>query len=294
MTDDELQQQRREKWHLDGRPVRTFDEASAFVESTGFCLMYPLQLPVLLPTFIGAWAGSDEKLPTWQHAYSDPRAQAATDLMVRLLRNHTAYEANLFDDNNAFLLSASVFPFFYALVGERNPKQPPKPGARSEYSQLACDAFGVVQKHGPITKQRLQETLGGGISVVALDRALGELWSKLRITRVDYQAKEGASWDVLYRWSPDAVREGASLSVGESLSALITRYLDCVIAADQQELESFFGNFVPRSRVKETVNALVAARELEFVRVGNRTLIQITPAKPAIAMPSQSISRVKS
>jgi|SRR5262245_31452949 len=294
MTDDELQQQRREKWHLDGRPVRTFEEASAFIESTGFSLMYPLPQPVLVPTFIGAWAGSDEKLPTWQHAYSDPRAQDATDLMVRLLRNHTAYEANLFDDNNAFLLSASVFPFFYALVGERNPKQLPKAGARSEYSQLACDAFEVLQKHGPITKQRLKETLGGGISVLALDRALGELWSKLRITRVDYQAKEGASWDVLYRWSPDAVREGASLSVGESLSALITRYLDCVIAADQQELESFFGNFVPRSRVKETVNTLVGARELEFARVGNRTLIQITPAKPAIAVPAQPVSRVKS
>jgi len=97
--------------------------------------------------------------------------------------------------------------------------------------------------------------------------------------RVDYNPAEGAFWDVLYRWSPDAVREGVNLSVGESLSALITKYLDCVVAADQQELESFFGNFVPRSRVKEAINALLAARELSFIRVGNRSLIQITPAK---------------
>jgi hypothetical protein len=279
MTDHDLDQFRREKWHLDGRPVRTLDDARAFIESVGFCLMYPLKQPVLAPTFIGAWAGSDERLPTWQHAFADPRAQEATDLMVRLLRDRSAYEANLFDENSAFLIASSIFPYFYALVGERNPKQVPKPGPRSEYSQLACDTFAAVQRGGPISKQKMREVLGGSVSFVALDHALGELWSRLRITRVDYNPAEGASWDVLYRWSPDAVREGISLSVGEALSALLSKYLDCVIAADQQELEAFFGNFVPRSRVKEAVNALLAARELDFIRVGNRSLIQITPPK---------------
>jgi hypothetical protein len=95
---------------------------------------------------------------------------------------------------------------------------------------------------------------------------------------VDYKEGEGAFWDVLFRWAPDAVREGINLSIGEALSALLSEYLDCVIAADQSELESFFGNLVPRSRVKETVNALIAARELSFVRVGSRSLVQIAAA----------------
>jgi hypothetical protein len=200
---------------------------------------------------------------------------------VRLLRERDAYEANLFDENNNFLVAASIFSYFYALVGERNPKQPPKPGPRSEYSQLACDAFEVIRREGPVSKQRMQEVLGGSISLAALDHALGELWSKLRITRVNYSPSEGSSWDVLYRWSPDAVREGMNLSVGEALTALISKYLDCVVAADQPEVEAFFGNFVPRSRVKEAVNALLAARELDFIRVGSRSLIQIMPPKPA-------------
>jgi hypothetical protein len=72
-----------------------------------------------------------------------------------------------------------------------------------------------------------------------------------------------------------------NLSVGEALTALVSKYLDCVVAADQQEVEAFFGNFVPRSRVKEAINALLAARELDFIRVGSRTLIQITPPKAA-------------
>jgi hypothetical protein len=278
----DLEQLRREKWHLDGRAVRTFDDARLFLESVGFCMMYPMRQQALVPTFIGAWVGSDQQLPDWQHAFADQRAQDATEVMVRLLRERAAYEANRFDENNAFLIAASIFPYFYALVGERNPKLAPKPKPHSEYSQLACDAFELIRRDGPISKQKMRDELGGSVSFVALDHALGELWSRLRITRVDYNPAEGAFWDVLYRWSPDAVRDGINLSVGESLSALISKYLDCVVAADQQELESFFGNFVPRSRVKEAINALLAARELSFIRVGNRSLIQITPAKAEV------------
>lgn len=279
MTEQELQQQRLAKWHLDGNSVRTIEDARAFIESVGFSLLYPVKPPVLVPTFVGAWVGSDDRLPTWQHAFADPRARDAQELMVRLLRERAAYEANLFDENNAFLVAASVFPYFYALVGERNPKQPPKAGPRSEYSQLACDAFDLIRRDGPIPKPTMQAKLGGSLSEAALDRALLELWSKLRITRVDYTPEEGASWDVLYRWAPDAVREGISLSVAEALTALITKYLDCVVAEEPGEVESFLSNVIGRSRVKEATNALLAARELTFVHVGNRSMLQVTPPK---------------
>jgi hypothetical protein len=286
MTDHELDQLRREKWHLTGHPVRTLEEARSFLESVGFCFLYPLRPAVPVPTFIGAWTGAQENLPTWQHAFADPRAQEATGLMVRLLRERTAYEANLYDENNAFLIAGSIFPYFYALVGERNPREAPKPKPHSEYSQLACDAFELIRRKGPIAKQQMREDLGGSISLAALDHALAELWSKLRITRVDYHPSEGASWDVLYRWSPEAVREGINLSVAEALSALLSKYLDCVVAAEQTELEAFFGNFVPRSRVREAINALLSARELSFVRVGTRSLLQMTPLKPAANLAS--------
>src|SRR6266581_935457 len=280
MTSDELIQLRREKWRIRGNSVRTLEDARSFIESVGLCLTYPSQPPMPLPTFIGAWHGSDQQLPQ-QRAFLDPRARDATDLMVRLLRDKSAYEANLGDENNALLLSASIFPYFYTLVGERNPKQAPQPGPRSPYSELACDTYKIIHRKGPISKLKLLEEVGKGISVPALDKSLAELWSKLRITRVDYDEREGASWDVLHRWSPQAVSEGVNFSVGEALSALLSKYLDCVIAADRQELESFFGNFVPRSKVREAVNALLSARELSFVPVRNRSLIQVTQAQPS-------------
>ena len=281
MTDLELQQLRREKWRLDGKAVRTIEQARAFLEEVGFCLMYPHRPALLVPTFIGAFIGSDDRLPEWQHAFKDPRAPEATELMVRLLREQSAFEANLFGENNGLLVAASVFPYFYALMGERNPKQAPKAGSRSPYSPLACDAFELICRDGPISKQKLQEGLGGSVSLVALDGALGELWSKLRITRVDYKASEGSVWDVLYRWAPEAVKEGVGISVQEALTALLSKYLDCVIAVEPAELEIFLGNFIARSKVRDAVNALLAARELSFVHVSGKSMLQITPEKVA-------------
>ncbi|HEX3820793.1 MAG TPA: crosslink repair DNA glycosylase YcaQ family protein [Candidatus Sulfotelmatobacter sp.] len=282
MTDLELQQLRRERWRLDGKPIRTIEEARAFLEDVGFCLMYPQRPPMLLPTFIGAFAGSDDGLPEWRHAFKFPRGGEATDLMVRLLRERAAFEANPFDENNGFLIAASVFPYFYALNGERNPRLAPKAGSRSAYSALAADVYSLIERNGPLSKRTMQETVGGSISTPALDKALGELWSKLRITRVDYKADEGSVWDLLYRWAPEPVKEGVGLSVPEALSALISKYLDCVIAADESELEAFLGNFVARSKVKDAVNALLSARELSFVHIAGKSMLQITPAKTAV------------
>jgi hypothetical protein len=278
MTDRELQELRREKWRAAGNPARTLEDLSAFLESVGFCLMYPQKPMPLVPTFIAAFTGQDSNLPTWQTAFSDLRAQEATELMVRLLRQRAAYEANLFGENN-FLVAASVFSYFYALVGDRSPRRTPKAGVRSEYGDLARDAFEVIRNNGPVSRQKLLEVLGGGVSAAALDRALGELWCKLRITRVDYEPRVGPSWDALYRWSPEAVRQGINLSVAEALSALISKYLDCVIAAEAQEVEDFFSHLVPRSKVKDALNALLAARELAFVHVAHRSLLQVSPAR---------------
>jgi len=285
MTDPELHELRRHKWHLDGRSVRTIEDGREFLDSVGFCLMYPVSAQdqgvrgaaeIILPTFIGAWAGSNEKLPTRQKAFVDPRAREATELVVHLLREHSAYETSVFGENN-LLVAASVFPYFYALAGDRNPRQ--EPSADRSLSPLAQDVLGGIQRAGPVTKRRLAETLGGDLSEAALDRALAELAARLRIARVDYNPRDGSSWDVLYRWAPEAVNEGMHLAVPAALSALLSKYLDCVIAADEKEIGDCFLPLISRFKVKQALNALLAARELEFVHVGNRTLVQLTPAR---------------
>jgi len=281
MTDSELHELRRHKWRLDGRPVRAVEEAREFMESVGFCLMFPVAVQgaaagIVLPTLIGAWNGGEENLPTRQKAFADPRAHEATELAVRLLRERSAYEASVFGEDN-LLVAASVFPYFYALAGDRNPRQDPR--SDRSLSPLGQDVFGAIQRAGPVTKRRLAETLGGALSEAAMDRALSELAARLRITRVDYNPRDGSLWDVLYRWSPEAVNEGMHLSVAVALSALLSKYLDCVIAAAEKEIADFFSPLVARTKVKEALNALLAARELEFVHVGKRMLVQVAPER---------------
>ena len=286
MHEQQLQDLRREKWRLNGQPVRTVEDARAYIDSVGFCLLYPQRPPVLAPTFVGAYRGNDEKLPTAQLAFADPEAHAAKELMLHLLRERSAYETKVFPENN-FIVSAAVFPYFYGLMGDRNPRQMPKAGARSEYSPLALHTFQVIQNDGPISKQRLRQQLGGAISESALDRALEELWARLRITRVDYKRDEGVFWDEMFRWSPEAVRRGTQVSVAESLTALVSKYLDCVLAAQQEEVEQFFASLIGRARVREAINALQAARELHFVHVGGRVMLQISSLQTQFARDSR-------
>lgn len=275
MTDLELQQQRKAKWRVDGKAVRTIEDARAWLDEVGMCLAYPLRPALALPTWIGAYTGSGERLPDARHAFSDARAREAEELMVRLLREKTAFESNLLGETN-LLVAASLFPYFYALVVAQEKKGTAK---GEKLSPLAHDVLNVIQQKGPVGKQQLRALLKGELSLAALDRALSELWSRLKITRVGYSEGEGALWDTFARWAPKPLKEGASLSTGEALSAVLSKYLDAAIAAEQGEIEDVLSHLAPRSRIKEAVNALLAARELAFLRVGARTLVQIAPVR---------------
>jgi 23S rRNA pseudouridine2605 synthase len=279
MTELELQQQRAQIWSTNGNPVLTLEDARAFVERVGFCLMYPERSLPLMPTLIGAYVGSSQGLPDQKHAFADPRARQATDLMVRLLRERAAYEASL-SGGTGLIIAAQLFPYFYALVSDRNPKAPPRPKTQGmEISPLAVVVFEAIQKQGPMSKGQLREAVGRELSGAALERALGELWAILKITRVDYREDQGAFWDVLYRWAPETVKEGINVSAPEAISALVSKYLEAVVAASQEEIEDFFSSrLTSRSKVRDAINALLAARELSFVVVGSKTLIRLTPA----------------
>jgi len=65
----------------------------------------------------------------------------------------------------------------------------------------------------------------------------------------------------------------------EALTALVSKYIDCVRAVSQEEVENFFSPLVGRARVRDAINALQAARELGFVHVGSRVMLQTTDVR---------------
>jgi hypothetical protein len=86
-----------------------------------------------------------------------------------------------------------------------------------------------------------------------------------------------------------------NLSIPEALTALVSKYLDSVVAAEQTEIEEFFSNLIARSRTREAINALLAAREFQYVTIGGRAMIQITPPKvtPVLRAPRPPVLRTE-
>lgn len=277
MTLDELQQQRRSRWHADGNAVRTFEAAHDFVEQAGFCLMYPEPRQALAPTFIGAWLGTDEQLPRARAAFANPEAAEAEAMKLRLVRERVAYEWPL--SESVLLVSLGIFPFFYALAADREGKQQPAWAPGQKLSKLARDTWTeIVRARQPLSEERLREQVGKGASAAALNRALHELWQRLRIMRVD-RSERGDVWDTISRVSPNVIKEAEQLSAASALTALVSKYLDAVIAATQEEVETFFSPITTRSKVRDAVNALQAQREISTTQVETRAMLQITPER---------------
>src|SRR5437763_1368654 len=134
----ELEAERRSRWHVNGNPIQTGEDARAFVESAGMVLVYPAPSKLLVPTLVGAVAGSQEGLPGPQQAFTDPRARRAHELVARLVEERAAFAWPL--GNSTLLVSASLAPFFYALSSDRMGKQEPAWAAGARLSRLAHDA----------------------------------------------------------------------------------------------------------------------------------------------------------
>ena len=263
---------------MNGKPIHTSEEAKAFFDSVGLCVMYPVRSLPLVPSFFAAYAGASTNLPDARHVFADPRNQPAIELVARLLRERNVYDVNLLPESS-LLVSAAYFPYIYALFGDRNPKAVPKANSQGgKLSPLALGVYEAIQQHGPCNKSQLQEAVGRELTSSALDRALHELWSILKIMRVDYRENDGDAWDLLYRWSPEVVVEGSRTSVSEAISALLGKYLESVVAATKEEIEHFFSHLSTHSKVREAMQALLLGRELSLLTVGSKTLIHLTPA----------------
>src|SRR5207244_2046954 len=98
--EQDIKKERAQLWHMteNARPLRTLDDAREFLNSVGFCLAYPVR-GIIAPTFIGAYVGSEEKLPTAKQAFADANARAATELIVRLLSEKSAFEVAFGEDS---------------------------------------------------------------------------------------------------------------------------------------------------------------------------------------------------
>jgi len=271
MTEDDIQQLRREKWHA-GSPLSTLEEARDFVASVGLCLLYPMQPAVLLPTFLGAWLGADHNVPGARQAFAEPRARQAEQIVDQLAAGREVFLSNLLADN-VVLVSPTVFPYFCALACDKTP------ATGQPLSRMAQQALAAMVEPSPITAEPLRTHLGAELSTAAIERALIELWTHMRVLPVGRDAQGARLWQVTERWAPDALREAQQISMPAAISGLVSQYLEAVVAADPVQVEELFGHLAPRSKIKDAVNAMLGAREFSLLNIGHHSLVQVTPER---------------
>jgi 23S rRNA pseudouridine2605 synthase len=69
---------------------------------------------------------------------------------------------------------------------------------------------------------------------------------------------------------------------------LVSLYVESVVAASSDEVETFLSPLAARSRVREVVNGLLATRQLELVSVGAQPLFHVTGSLPEFAEPAKA------
>ena len=285
MTSEQLQAARAEKWRHKANPLLTAEDAEAWVESTGLGLFLPrkTQLPAPAPSFVEAVLGETNATPP-------PAAiQSAFEMAVRLFAEEKATPLNLFgaaSEQPDFLASPEALPYVFALRGDRDWKR----GPREKSSPLVVDSWKLLKREGALTVAELQELLGREVTEAAVLRSLSELWGAMRVLPV-YAAGEATAWEVFESRQQKSMQIGGGMAQATALSALISLYLDSVIAATSDEIEVFLSPLAPRSRIREVVRGLASTRQLLTIPLGAQSLLHIAgglPEFPQVEAPTET------
>jgi 23S rRNA pseudouridine2605 synthase len=285
LTSEQLQAARAEKWRQKANPVLTIEEAEAWIASIGISLFLPrkTQLQAPAPSFVEAVSGETNATPT-------PAAiQNAFDMAIRLTASGAAIPLNLLGavtEQPDFLASPEALPFIFATRGDRDWKR----GPRDKSSPLVVETWKTLKREGVLTAPELQELLGREVTEAAVLRALSELWGAMRVLPV-YAAGEVTAWELFEANQQKAAQAGGGMAQAMALSALVSLYLDAVIAANSDEIETFLSPLAPRSRIREVVRGIAATRQLGQLTLGSQTLYFIAgglPEFPVIEPPAEA------
>ena len=283
MTLEQLEAARAERMRQNGRGALTLEDARTWIEETGLCLFLPKRQfsSALAPSFVEAIAGQRNSTP-------DPKQIAlAEDLLVRLETDGIAVRLNLLGqpgEQPDYVVAGWVLPYVYALRGDRDWRRVPQLTGSRQVSPLAVQAFKRLEI-GEATIPELKQSLGHGVSEVAVLRAITELWQQLRIIPVISAPGKPARWQLLKTRFQKAIAEGASTSQVTAISVLASIFLQAVIAASMEEVEIFLSPLTARSKIREVLRGLVATRQVHTLTMGHTTQYYVAGTLPEFTPP---------
>jgi len=240
----------------------------------GLCLFLPryTQLPAPAPSFVEATMGAVRVTP--------PAAAIAqaTELVDRLIQEDRVIPLNLLgavSEQPDFLTTPEVLPWVYAVRGDRQWKTAP-PGRTTP---IVLRTWEALDRDGEQSAIDLRENLGRELTEAAVLRALIELWTTLRaIPR--YAAGQPVRWALLKNRYPAQLATGANTAQTTALSALLSIYLRTAVAATAEEAEIFLSPLTARSRIRDVIHGMMAARQFRTMSLGTKTMLFVEGSLP--------------
>ena len=284
MTSEQLEASRTERMRLNGHGILSLEDARTWIEETGLCLFLPKRQfsSFIAPSFVEAVIGRHEPSPDRKDI------AIAEELLVRLETDNVVVRLNLLGlpgEAPDFVVASWVLPYVYALRGDRDWRRIPQLTGSRQVSQLAVQAYKLLEAGGDTTLSKLTRALGREVTEAAVLRAITELWQQLRIIPVVSAPGQAAQWQLLRQRFQKAIAEGASTSQVTAISVLASIYLQAVIAASMEDVELFLAPLTARSKVREVLRGLVATRQVHTISLGHAPHFYVAGTLPEFAAP---------
>jgi hypothetical protein len=288
----QLTEARLKQWHQQGEALLTIENLRSWINATGLVLFAPRpQIASPAPSLVEGVLGQPTPAPTVE------QTAEARSLLARLVAEGLAVPLNLLGpgagtvhaaapgDTPDFVASSAVFSYIFTLRGDKLWKQPPSNSGALKVSNLALAIHEALTRRGALSAYDLSTEVGKEVTEAAVLRALAELWTHLRVLPLAQPDGAATLWELASARFTKQIKAGANAGQPSALSALISLYLGQAVVAAEDEIESFLSPLAPRSRIRDVVHALLAARELETIAVEGRTVLHVAGSLPAFLAP---------
>jgi 23S rRNA pseudouridine2605 synthase len=286
---EQLADLRLKQWHQNGEALLTFENLRSWINAVGIALFAPraAQLPAPAPSMVEAVLGAANAAPSLADT------EQARILLARLIAEGAAVPLNLLGsptgtggDTPDFVVSTAVFPYIFTLRGDKAWKQPPSTSGPIKVSPLALNTYTLLTERITMSAYDLATQLGKEVTETAVLRALNELWSHLRVLPIPQPDGAATLWELTSTRFTKQMKAGANAGQPSALSALTSLYLGQAIVATEEEIETFLSPLAARSRIRDVVHALMAARQLETIAIDGRTVLHVNGDLPAFNAPA--------
>ncbi|MBS1820992.1 MAG: hypothetical protein JST61_03290 [Acidobacteria bacterium] len=285
-TAGQLAASRLSHWHQDAQPILTTNMLRDWLNASGLVLFTQRQqqLPVPAPTFAEVVLGAANAAPTLAEL-EQPKL-----LLARLIADGGAIPLNLLGSPSGagtetpdFIVSPLAFSYIFTLRGDKTWKQPPVTSGAAKVSPLALATYNLIAAKGQLSAAELASELGNEVTETAALRALSELWQHLRVLPIPQADGTATLWELATTRYTKQIKAGANAGQPTALSALISLYSGQAILPAEEEIEMFLSPLASRSRIREVLHALLAARQLESVVIDGKARLYVDGELPEFA-----------